>query len=729
MRKNIPIDVFDEYVLRAPVLSLTEIMNIDENQLLNFFKDNSFLDAIFLASPELYEEALKKSNLLDADNRNVLYTLLKYLIRMGSRSTPFGLFSGISVGHIAKNKTSICLNEKKSHKSYSRLDMDFLFSFSSAIEQSDLEIRKHLKYFPNNSMYSMGEFEQRYVEVSQKGINKKHLLSSFIRNEYIDEILSNSNTGATINQLVEIITNKGIDAVEAENFINELIDNQILISSIYPTITGESYLKLLCKNIPLEKIQSFSTEVSQLLKKLDNNSIKDSKILLLKMIHKTIENYTNYPVNIKHLVQTDLLIKTKSNYINDDIKKNIKKAVRVLNILSLPKINEDLKEFKKRFYDRYEEQAIPLTLALDVETGIGYGVKSTFYDDSSDLTKDVFLADKTDGSKKLRKTIVDNILYNKFIECIAKNEIEIELFENDLDKLSENWEDLPNTFSLQVKIVEKKEEALKLYISNCGGTTATYIFSRFISMDDKLKDLANKIVQYDKQVGKIDAEIVHLPENRVGNILYRPILREYEIPYLANSTLEKHFQINIEDLFLTLRDNRLILFSKKLGKEVVPYLSNAHNYWTNSLPIYNFLCDLRSQDVRDNLTFSWGEYFQGYKFLPRISYDGIIISLAQWALTKSDIKKIHDKESFKKLKAKMKIPNLFVIIEGDQELLINSESDLILEMFLSHIRNKSRILIKEFLFDSKNSLVSSDRGIHVNEIFFSIYKLHHVPNK
>lgn len=117
-----------------------------------------------------------------------------------------------------------------------------------------------------------------------------------------------------------------------------------------------------------------------------------------------------------------------------------------------------MKEFKKRFYDRYEEQAIPLTLALDVETGIGYGVKSTFYDDSSDLTKDVFLADKTDGSKKLRKTIVDNILYNKFIECIAKNEIEIELFENDLDKLSENWEDLPNTFSLQVKIVEKKKK-------------------------------------------------------------------------------------------------------------------------------------------------------------------------------------------------------------------------------------------------------------------------------
>lgn len=133
-------------------------------------------------------------------------------------------------------------------------------------------------------------------------------------------------------------------------------------------------------------------------------------------------------------------------------------------------------------------------------------------------------------------------------------------------------------------------------------------------MDDKLKDLANKIVQYDKQVGKIDAEIVHLPENRVGNILYRPILREYEIPYLANSTLEKHFQINIEDLFLTLRDNRLILFSKKLGKEVVPYLSNAHNYWTNSLPIYNFLCDLRSQDVRDNLTFSWGNIFKAINF-------------------------------------------------------------------------------------------------------------------
>lgn len=53
MRKNIPIDVFDEYVLRAPVLSLTEIMNVDENQLIDFLKNNSLLDAIFLASPDL----------------------------------------------------------------------------------------------------------------------------------------------------------------------------------------------------------------------------------------------------------------------------------------------------------------------------------------------------------------------------------------------------------------------------------------------------------------------------------------------------------------------------------------------------------------------------------------------------------------------------------------------------------------------------------------------------
>jgi hypothetical protein len=47
---------------------------------------------------------------------------------------------------------------------------------------------------------------------------------------------------------------------------------------------------------------------------------------------------------------------------------------------------------------------------------------------------------------------------------------------------------------------------------------------------------------------KILAEIVHIPESRTGNILRRPILRDYEIAYLSNSGVSRDYTLDINDL-------------------------------------------------------------------------------------------------------------------------------------------------------------------------------------
>ena len=91
-------------------------------------------------------------------------------------------------------------------------------------------------------------------------------------------------------------------------------------------------------------------------------------------------------------------------------------------------------------------------------------------------------------------------------------------------------------------------------------------------------------------------------------------------------------------MYLSIKNGKLILRSKKHNKEVIPHLTNAHNYSNNSLPIYHFLCDYSNQNIRTSLFFDWGGLSKIYDFLPRVEYENIILSKAQWKINSEQIK-------------------------------------------------------------------------------------------
>jgi lantibiotic biosynthesis protein len=55
------------------------------------------------------------------------------------------------------------------------------------------------------------------------------------------------------------------------------------------------------------------------------------------------------------------------------------------------------------------------------------------------------------------------------------------------------------------------------------------------------------------------------------------VLREREIVYLGRSGAPADHQLPLTDLLVSVRDGRVVLRSRSLGREVVPRLTNAHN--------------------------------------------------------------------------------------------------------------------------------------------------------
>ena len=102
-----------------------------------------------MASPILFEEIKKWTEGKKTDDTNkIKISFLKYLSRMSSRPTPFGLFSGCSIGAFDQQNNI----ERKNvlNNRHTRLDMDLTGIIVKRIE-NNLALKEQLLFYPNNS--------------------------------------------------------------------------------------------------------------------------------------------------------------------------------------------------------------------------------------------------------------------------------------------------------------------------------------------------------------------------------------------------------------------------------------------------------------------------------------------------------------------------------------------------------------------------------------------------
>ena len=263
-----------------------------------------------------------------------------------------------------------------------------------------------------------------------------------------------------------------------------------------------------------------------------------------------------------------------------------------------------------------------------------------------------------------------------------------------------------------------------------GGSSAANLFARFSNGQKELLHLTQNITLKEAQENpeKILAEIIHLPESRTGNILRRPHLRAYEIPCLGKSSLPKNKQIPLEDLEIKIEKNTVKLFSKKHAKEVLPRLTNAHNFRANPLPIYHFLCDLQMQNL-SSFSFTWNSFFNQYNNLPRVTYKNIILAKARWHVKKESIKEILELKDEKDLlnkkivawRTKNRIPKWIQLVDGDNTLTINLENISSVRMLLATIKNRSQFVLEEFLF-AKETVVNNKEDNFCNQVLLAFHK-------
>ncbi|MDW3191843.1 MAG: lantibiotic dehydratase [Cytophagales bacterium] len=713
----------EKIVVRTPTNTLQQKASDWEE----IIQNKAFLEALSISSKDLHQQLMNvldgTCTLTDIEFEKLRRSVQKYWSRMCTRTTPFGLFASVGVADwSAAGETKIHLSEQRIARK-TRLDMSYLYQLAMDMEE-DAEIVNHLKFFPNSSIYIMGE-DYRFLESESHKDRNGYKISAVSRTSHLNLVLKHAEEGILLMDLFDLLCSElEIRSEDATMYLSELVEAQILVSELEPTVTGPEYYQQLLHILERLRVVPAAAQYYEALRAVEglfdemDRNIWNSEELYQRVLQKL--SGLGVKPNANRLIQVDSFAAFSEAKVNNHIQQHLRAGIACMMRMHSTKENQDIKRFVERFQERYEGQLIPLSEVLDPETGIGYPEHHS--SDLLDLGDGLDLPTENSGGSRAWNEF-ETWAFERLVALQNNGRYEFELSEEDLEQFQERNQAMMPSLAVMFRVLDRDKG--EVFIESVGGSSAVNLLGRFAHGSQEIHDIMKDVVHQEEQQNPdvVFAEIAHLPESRMGNILQRPAVRPYEIPYLAKSGVDEDFQVHIQDLYVKVERNKVQLWSRKLNKRVIPRLSSAHNFRLSDLPVYKFLCDLQTHEKSAALSFRWGALEQQFTFFPRVRFQNAILSPAQWRFSAEDICELKAaKNSIDRrfhlalLRDKWHLPRNVVFAEGDNELLLDLSNLNDVQTLLEMSRKKDHFILKESMGFENKPVVSSSSGGHANQM-------------
>lgn len=336
-------------------------------------------DAIFVASPSLDESmGVWLSDPESELGQKVERTLARYLQRMASRATPFGLFAGCSVGAIGES-TRLVLAGRDHYRRHARLDGDYLEALTQALGR-DPAVRRTLTYRPSSTLYRLAG-RYRWVRtaaavgpIHNEGRERVHHLAATDGSDHLDATLARAAGGARADELAQALVSDEIAHEEATAFVDQLIESQMLTSDLAPLATGpepiHDVIGQLAVHPETQPVAATLAIAQATLARLDDAPLGGAAAEY-RALAATLQTLPVAP-ELNRTLQIDMVLPAAEAELGPEVLRAIEEGVHLLQRLSARKPNDALVAFREAFVARYEEQELPLAEVLDEDHGIGF---------------------------------------------------------------------------------------------------------------------------------------------------------------------------------------------------------------------------------------------------------------------------------------------------------------------------------------------------------------------
>lgn len=704
------------FMVRAPLLPIEDFFsflqkkNVDSTLFSRFIDDQLVREAIAIASPTLYKALIEKK-----ETSQTAASLFKYLNRMCSRSTPFGLFSCVSMGSWGE-KASAVLDFENLYKR-ARPDMEWL---SLIIEQlcKDPSITPSLSVVRNSLLFeSGGRIYLEYIR-GKKDLEKRKKIASVQLTFLTKAIFELTEKPISVEELKEKLIHRfpSLEKNKLQGVIEKLLHEQFLDYNLRPSLLSESpFDEFLSKVTSISLTQPFY-EISERIKIYNQTSIGLGEAQL-EETQAVMKGLGSSP----YFLQVDAGCTGRNIVLPKIVMDELQNSTEFLwKIACLEPAGTPLKSYHEKFVDKYGNfRLVPLFELLTEEGGLG--IPEGYV--NPDLEKPL----------SIPKTRWNEWLQRQWAISIREKHKEIEINDKDLEEIGAEKpfrETAPLSFDLRCEIITDSAEEINkgnflLQIepfSWQGGAT----FGRFVDMlgneaKDKLQAFYQEEEALDKGCLFLESSYHHPNFLRSANVMIQPNLRSHCIDLGG-----RQGTISLDQIYVGATKDRLYVTLNDGIKELRITSNNMLNPINAPIPL-RFIRDISNSKYRLLYPFSWKELTNTF-FLPRIRYKKTIIIPSQWKVDlfqlgstlKEPLEMIE--KLFSQWADAWQLPRYIMMADEDNRLLLDRQHPLHLREIAQEIKKGEKIHLIEKIGQTEKGLIQSQKGTHYGEFIIPFLK-------
>jgi hypothetical protein len=295
----------------------------------------------------------------------------------------------------------------------------------------DAALRRAFTYRPNSSLYRVAG-RVRYVESRLAGTRRSYHLVVVEPSEALDATLARARDGARFEALAAPLVTDDVSLAEAEVYVDELIQSQILVTGLEVPVTGQEPIHVLVDEL-LARPETISfarplASARQELQAIDAAGLGVPPERY-RAIARSLESLPA-KVELPRLFQVDMTKPASAATLGSAVIAEIVAGAVLLRRLARPGWHRSLDQFREAFTARYEGREVPLVEALDEEAGIGFGASA----ETSPLLHDLAFPPLADESTPAGAR--EALLIRKLGQALSVGHEEIVLEPGDIEAMA-----------------------------------------------------------------------------------------------------------------------------------------------------------------------------------------------------------------------------------------------------------------------------------------------------